>query len=145
MFADFCEIVKLQVATAGRIPKPIPRLWRWFAVAELVHGRAHVLQIDPDKHDKTAQDALKLDAMAHYVACVKYASEVPADALAVAAAQQYWNASVSFMSTPPTRKAILPTLDKLVKSLAKMKVSPQRRPPVKKNPAFSRNFSEILQ
>jgi len=122
-YAACVQASKLAVATAGRIARPIPRLWRWFAVAECVHGRAFVLQIDPKKHDKTAQDSLKLDAMRHYVSCVKYAAEVPADSLAVVAAQQYWNAAVSFMSTPSTRKAILPSLEKLVKSLAKIKVT----------------------
>ena len=49
---------KRAVATVGKIAKPIPRLWRWFALAEVCHGRALVAQIDPEKHDRYIRIAL---------------------------------------------------------------------------------------
>jgi len=114
---------KRAVATAAKIARPIPRLWRWFALAELCHGRALVAQIDPDKHDMASQDLLKRDAISHFVQAAKYGGQVPSDSLVTVAAQCMWNAAVSFMSSAAARQTVLEPVHSMVQALQRVKVT----------------------
>ena len=114
---------KRAVAMVGKIGRPLPRLWRWFALAELFHGRALFAQIDPDKHDMASQDHLKRQAIAHFVQAAKYASQVPSDNLMSVAAECMWNASTGFMSSAAARQSVLEPLQALVHLLTKVKVT----------------------
>ena len=46
---------------------------------------------------------------------------MPADELAMAATRHYWNTAVAFMSAAATRKAVLPSLEKLIRYLSKVR------------------------
>jgi len=111
------SLSKLAVASTAVIPKVIPKLWRWFALAECCHGQALLGLVDPATQDKGDQDQLRRDAMARLVQAAKLAAAVPLPAIVTVAAQQLWNAAVAFMKGAATRRVLLEPLLAVVKPL----------------------------
>ena len=122
-FPECMLACKRAVATVGKIAKPIPRLWRWFALAEVCHGRALVAQIDPEKHDMASQDHLKQEAISHFVLAAQYAGQVPSHNLITVATQCLWNTAVSFMQTAAARLTVLEAVQAAIHELAKVPVT----------------------
>ena len=122
-FPESMLACKRAVATVAKIAKPIPRLWRWFSLAEVCHGRALEAQIDPAKHDMASQDHLKQEAISHFVLAAQYAGQVPSHNLITVAAQSMWNTAVSFMQTAAARLTVLEALQAVVEELAKVPIS----------------------
>ena len=139
--AESMQACKRAVATVGKIARPIPRLWRWFALAEICHGRSLVAQIDPQKHDMASQDHLKQEGIAHFVQAAEYAEHVPSENLVTVAAQCMWNTAVSFMSTAAARQTILAPVQAVVKALSKVKITDDADDAIK---AFRTKFYVLL-
>ena len=140
-FPESMLACKRAVATVGKIARPIPRLWRWFALAEVCHGRALVAQIDPKKHDMASQDHLKQEAISHFVQASQYAGQVPSENLITVAAQAMWNTAVSFMSTAAARQTIFESVEAVIKALTKVKVADDSDDTIK---AFRTKFYVLL-
>ena len=103
-----CELVPQgEVARAVYGENPANWLnWRWFSIAESVHGQALIALLDPLRQDKTDLDKIKRGAMDHFTTAAEYGCVAIHPELVESAARHFWGASLDFQKNAVTRKVL---------------------------------------